>query len=448
MNISAAPSNPSAILAGRYRVLGELGRGGMGVVYLVERIDTGEQLALKLLLGQFAQDPGIRARFQREMEAPARIGTDHVVRILDMGLAKELQDAPFLVMERLDGCDLERLLSRGPLSAEEVVWLLRQTAIALDAAHAAGIVHRDLKPGNLFLHRQADCRVLVKVLDFGIAKLVDIAPDETTQAQLTGTGALLGTLTFMAPEQILSQPVSPATDQWALGLIAFRLLTRQAYWPSAQLAHLVVKIAYETLVPPSHLVPSLPRDFDAWFLRSCARSQTGRWPSVGAQVAALAEALLVSIGEAPPAALLHRLSTIAIPEPRPAAESLISLGSYPAISEHRPHKMHRASLVASAAVVLTLGLSLSFYLRRQPQHVSGPAAPPTMSAAADSPAIPALPPPASLPQSSTPEVPSPTTATLVHPAPGPVVGAIKPVPFRPRPRPKRPPAAVYAPAAQ
>ncbi|MDB4997164.1 MAG: Serine/threonine protein kinase PrkC, regulator of stationary phase, partial [Myxococcaceae bacterium] len=138
------------IIASRYRVLKELGRGAMGVVYLVEHAHTGDQLALKLLIGHAGCNPDAVARFKREARASARIKSENVVKVVDADVAPELGGAPFLVMELLNGSDLEKhLAQRGRLSFEEVVTYLGQAGRALDRSHAAGIVHRDLKPENI-----------------------------------------------------------------------------------------------------------------------------------------------------------------------------------------------------------------------------------------------------------------------------------------------------------
>jgi len=162
-----------SIIASRYRVIEEIGSGGMGVVYRVKHTNTGDELALKLLHPHVLDKAESVEGFKREMRLPAKIKSDHVVKITDADASPELGGAPFLVMELLSGCDLNKVMQRqGRCSAEEVVWVLRQAARALDKAHGLGIVHRDLKPENLFLHQRGDDRMLmVKILDFGIAKL-------------------------------------------------------------------------------------------------------------------------------------------------------------------------------------------------------------------------------------------------------------------------------------
>ncbi len=278
------------LIASRYRVLRELGRGGMGVVYLVEHVGTGDTLALKLILAHADAGQEAIERFKREARAPAKIKSEHVVRVTDADVAPELGGAPFLVMELLDGQDLEkRLAARGRFSPSEVIGILRQAAIALDKAHAIGITHRDLKPENLFLHKRENGEETLKVVDFGISKLVGESANDISNAGLTKSGAMMGTPLYMSPEQARGRvnEIGPATDVWAIGLIAYRLLTGRIYWTASTLAELMVQLLTEPMPPPSTLV-QLPGAFDAWFARSTDRNPSARFRSVGEQVAALA----------------------------------------------------------------------------------------------------------------------------------------------------------------
>ncbi len=293
------------LVASRYRVKRELGRGGMGAVFLVEHVHTGAHLALKLLLGQAAADPGALERFKREARASARINSDHVVRVLDADVAPELDGAPFIVMELLDGCDLERLVaSRGKLPPAQVVALLAQAARALDKSHALGIIHRDLKPENLFLHRREDGSEMLKVVDFGISKLLD-SHGGAGAISVTSSGTMMGTPLYMSPEQAKGQlaEIGPATDVWAIGLVAVRLLTSESYWTARSIAELMVQVLQDGMAPPSTRWGWLPKKFDAWFARSCARVPAERFQTVGAQVTSLADALGLpaDIGRSPSA---------------------------------------------------------------------------------------------------------------------------------------------------
>src|SRR5258708_16875324 len=216
------------LVASRYRIIRELGRGGMGVVYVVEHIHTGEQLALKVLHGAAAVDPAAIARFKREARAGAQIKSEHVVRVTDADVAPELGGAPFFVMELLEGCDLEQLVERvGPLHPDVVVDVLSQIARALDKAHRIGIVHRDLKPENIFLHWREDGTAVAKILDFGISKFLSADPDQSSGLGMTADGTVMGTPYYMTPEQArgLAEEIGPATDMWPIGLLAHKMFT-------------------------------------------------------------------------------------------------------------------------------------------------------------------------------------------------------------------------------
>ena len=281
-------------IASRYRVLRELGRGGMGVVYVVEHLHTGERLALKLLHGTAAANPEVIARFKREARAAAQIKSEHVVRVTDADVAPELGGAPFFVMELLEGCDLEKALEkRDRLHPDAVIAILSQVARALDRAHAIGIVHRDLKPENIFLHRREGGAPIAKVLDFGISKFGSREAGNGNGVGTTADGTLMGTPAYMAPEQARGavEAMGPATDIWAIGLIALRLLTAETYWTADSHGELMVQILVTPMPAPTERWPWLGRAFDVWFARSCNRDPAARWSSVSEQVEALTAAL-------------------------------------------------------------------------------------------------------------------------------------------------------------
>jgi serine/threonine protein kinase len=294
VNTAAENIKPGTMIAERYRVVRQLGRGGMGAVFLVEHVHTDEQLALKILNASVASDTVAIERFRREARTPARINSDHVVRVTDADVAEELDGMPFLVMEYLRGEGLEKRVAQlGPLPPEEVVLYLRQAARALDKAHALGIVHRDLKPENLFLTTREDGTPCVKILDFGIAKITGDASRELVRSAATTTGQIFGTPLYMSPEQAKadSSKICPQTDVWALGIIAYRLLTATDIWTAETITHLIAQIAYEPMPVPSEHGSPLGRDFDAWFAVCCARESSERYATAGEAVTALSKAV-------------------------------------------------------------------------------------------------------------------------------------------------------------
>ncbi|MGK4003555.1 serine/threonine-protein kinase [Sorangium sp. So ce1036] len=291
----ALPS-PGTVLGGDFRIVRPLSQGGMGAVFVAEQLSTGKQRAVKLMHAQLAQDPRFRERFEQEARVGARIESDHVVEVVAAGVDPATQ-APWLAMELLDGADLAAVVAqRGPLPPDEVRELMGQLGHALGAAHRAGVVHRDLKPENVFVARprQQSVRFKVKVLDFGVAKVV-----AETRASSVMT-ASVGTPLWMAPEQTeLAARVTPASDVWALGLLAFYLLTGRMYWvepsrgPSASVMSLMREVLFNPLDPPSaraaqlgclHLIPA---GFDAWFARCVARDAGARFPDAAQAMAAL-----------------------------------------------------------------------------------------------------------------------------------------------------------------
>ncbi len=287
------------VVAGRYRIVREIGRGAIGVVYAVEHLNTGVRFAMKLMLDASARPATDRAdRFRRESRASARVMSEHVVKVMEADTAIELGGAPFLVMELLEGRDLEKTLeAHSKLEPIEVIHILVQVGRALDVAHAAGVIHRDLKPENIFLHRRDDDVLVVKVLDFGISKMLGRDSDMRL-ASVAVSSDVIGTPLYMAPEQATARhgDVSPPTDVWAVGLLAVRMLTGRHYWHAESITELIIQILNDERTPPSAKFPELAPAFDAWFLKSCALDPSERFQSVGAQVSALAVAL---VGERP-----------------------------------------------------------------------------------------------------------------------------------------------------
>ena len=208
------------VLAERYRIERELGRGGMGVVYLAEHVILEKKVALKLLPADLARAPDAVERFLQEARAASRIGHENIVDVSDFGAAPD--GSPFFVMEFLDGKDLaDCLRDDGPFAWERALLVARQIAAALAVAHEKRIVHRDLKPANLFLVERGGRRDIVKIVDFGIAKILDQSRD----AKLTRAGTVLGTPAYMAPEQAREQNADHRVDVYALGCILYELLT-------------------------------------------------------------------------------------------------------------------------------------------------------------------------------------------------------------------------------
>jgi eukaryotic-like serine/threonine-protein kinase len=278
---SGAP-RPGDIVAGKYRVERSLGHGGMGVVVAARHLVLGEDVALKFLLPTVPADAKVVERFLREARVSSRIKSEHTARVHDVGTLEN--GKPFMVMELLEGMDLGRLIrERGPLPAEEAVDYVLQACDAVSMAHALGIIHRDLKPSNLFLTHRQDGSALVKVLDFGIAKLVTEA-----DANLTTTADMLGSPLYMSPEQIREpRSADPRIDVWALGVILFKLLSAsEPYGGDGPLAVLATVMS-DPPTPLRELCPHVPPALEAIVIRCLEKNPERRWPSIDALARAL-----------------------------------------------------------------------------------------------------------------------------------------------------------------
>ncbi len=293
----------------------------MGEVFLATQLSTGARRAVKLMRAELLLDVRLRERFEQEARLGASIPSDHVAQVVAAGVDDALA-MPFLALEYLEGAELGEVVTQlGGLTLGELDSVLRQLCHALGAAHAMGIVHRDVKPSNVFLtrSRSADSPVMLKVLDFGIAKLLADAGTRSTQA--------MGTPLWVSPEQTEKRAsVTPATDVWALGLVAFHALTGRLYWASAQdgddasLAAVMRELLVEPLeaasVRAQGLGASIPDALDAWFSRCIARRPDERFANASLAYEAFAAAIapLLAASARPergPAALVRALDAVA-----------------------------------------------------------------------------------------------------------------------------------------
>lgn len=263
----------------------------MGAVYEVLDTTTDTPRAMKVMLPSIVQDADLRNRFEREAKVTGAIESDHIVRVSDAGVDSE-SGAPFLVMDLLRGDELGKLVrTRGPLPAAEVLTYLSQAALALDKTHARGIVHRDLKPENMFVTQRDDGSPCIKILDFGIAKVV---VDSNQAAQATRP---MGTPVYMAPEQIRGDPlIGPAADIHALGHIAYTLFVGEPYWAeeanrSALYALMSTILAGMKELPTTRAQRrngiSLPPAFDDWHKKAVAFEPGARFERASIAVAEL-----------------------------------------------------------------------------------------------------------------------------------------------------------------
>ena len=291
---STSPYRSGAIIASRYRLLRQLGRGGMGEVWAAHHLTLNTEVAVKFLStgagGHAAKIALERFRFEAQVSAHLGLKTSHVVAVHDAG-----RDAagPYLVMEHVRGRTLRAELNRsGPLSLEDAATLLDQVCGALSVAHGSGIVHRDLKPSNLLLVDQLDRSLYVKVADFGIAKALksDLAVDRPED---TSDGWMLGSPAYMSPEQMGGGGVDARSDMWALGVIIYECLTGRLPFPGRSVAELIVNMSVGRFEPPSNVRGAVPSELDAWFVRALSKRKEQRFPRVEDMARSFRAAILV-----------------------------------------------------------------------------------------------------------------------------------------------------------
>lgn len=272
-------------MAGKYRLIAEIGRGGMGSVWRAEHLAWKAPVAIKIMTREVTERPDGLMRFEREVRLAAGLRSPHVVQVLDHGIDEATQ-TPFIAMELLEGESLARRLKRVTrLSPAETFRVVSHLVRALSRAHAAGIVHRDLKPDNVFLVQNEE-ESLAKVLDFGVAKFTSTAIPESG---LTRPGAVLGTPFYMSPEQIQgSAEIDHRADLWSLAAITCECLTGRRPFEANDFAQLAVMLLGNTGRPLPSVLGPVPPGFDAWFLRATAPSIDRRFQTARDLAQALA----------------------------------------------------------------------------------------------------------------------------------------------------------------
>ena len=266
------------VVAGKYRLIRILGKGGMGSVWLAEHLTLHTPVAVKLIDAEMAKNPGARARFDREAQLAARIRSAHVVKILDHGVTDD--GLPYIAMESLAGESLrERLSARGRLTPAETAKIVSHICRALSRAHEAGLVHRDLKPENIFMAREDDGEI-VKILDFGVAKATDMLA--ATGMDPTRTGTLLGTPYYMSPEQAQGlKSVDYRSDLWSVGVVAFECLVAKRPFTAPALGILIAKIMGAPAPTMAQSAPdaNVSPELEAWMRKALCRDPAARFAS-------------------------------------------------------------------------------------------------------------------------------------------------------------------------
>jgi serine/threonine protein kinase len=308
------------VVSDRYRIIRKVGEGGMGAVYQAEHALIEKRVALKVLFQDLTRRPDLVMRFLQEAKSASRIRQENVIDISDFGQSAD--GLVYIAMEFLDGQDLGKTLR----AEKSIPWLrtrpiLMQITKALRAAHAQGIIHRDMKPENVYLVQREGKVDFVKVLDFGIAKVV--SADDNEGPRLTQTGMIFGTPEYMSPEQAQGHPPDHRLDVYAVGCIMYHMLTGSVPFTADSFMGILTKHLLEPAVPPRKRRPDLdiPAEVEAICLRAMEKDREKRWPDMDAFYRALGAA-----GEAP-----FEPSNVFI-SPQAALPPQASL-RYPALSE-------------------------------------------------------------------------------------------------------------------
>ena len=263
------------VLDEKYRLDARLGEGGMGTVYRAAHLLIDRPVAVKVLHPRFVEDDAAQLRFRREARAAGRLQHPNAVTVTDFG--RTTDGYVYIVMELLEGQTLRDVLSaEAPLAVGRAVELMSQVAAAVEAAHEAGVIHRDLKPGNIYVVQRRDSPPVVKVLDFGIAKLAAESSDDSDAKNLTQTGVMIGTPRYMSPEQCDGEALTPASDVYSLGIILYEMLTGSVPFNGPTPLAVALQHSSKPPRPPRELMPSIPVEFERVVLHALAKSPTER----------------------------------------------------------------------------------------------------------------------------------------------------------------------------
>lgn len=265
------------VVGGKFRLDTCIGQGGMGSVWSATHLGLGNQIAIKLVSREFVRSPEALRRFDAEAKAAARLQSRHVVQVYDNGTLSD--GTPYIAMELLSGESLQQRIDRsGPVPIMESVEILAQCCKALGRAHAVGIIHRDIKPDNIYLSTSPDeDNYVVKVLDFGVAKITTMGG--TADQSATRTGAVLGTPLYMSPEQARGlKNIDHRTDLYSLGIVAYTMITGRIAFYGESFGDILLKICTEP-IPTLRIVGDIPPSLDAWMQHVCARDPTLRCAS-------------------------------------------------------------------------------------------------------------------------------------------------------------------------
>jgi serine/threonine-protein kinase len=366
-------------LAGRnlgpYRLLEQLGAGGMATVYKAYHAAMDRYVAIKVLPPHLARDPNFRARFEREARTIARLEHRYILPVHDVA---ENDGIPYLVMRYTDSGDLARLIAGGSLSIDRAVDLVAQVAEALAYAHRQGVIHRDVKPANVLISRDGDALLS----DFGIAKIY------AETLQLTGEGSMVGTPAYMAPEQLQGKGVDPRTDIYALGVVLYQALTGECPFVAETPLAVAMMHIHNPLRPPRQINPAIPEAIERIILRAMAKNADDRFQTAGEMAAALRQSLAAltpsaavappSLAASPPASHpTPAAPPTSLPAGAPSADDTPPAPAAPDLGAPRRAGGNMRWLAGVGVAAILLAAALAYTLTRSPAAVaptSGPAA--------------------------------------------------------------------------
>ena len=409
----------SQLVADRYRVIRKLGEGGMGSVYLAEHVVIEKKFALKVLAPELARRADLVARFLQEARSASRIGHENVIDIMDFGQSPD--GLVYIAMEFLNGKDLGEIVrTQGAMAWNDARDIVLQICRALRAAHEKGIVHRDMKPENIFLIQREGQPHFVKILDFGIAKVMGLDPNGP---RLTRTGMIFGTPEYMAPEQAEGKDTDHRADIYAVGCIIYHLITGQTPFVAESFMTMLTKHLMEDPVPPSVRRPDLQItvEMDGLVLKALEKDREKRWQSMAELIEAVgvcpgpegttpkqSGGQTVEMGGAHAAAALRVLREKgSAPETERLSRKSVDSALSDSEMEERPRKKpsspNKTIVLVVAGIVLGGAIAAWFGLSRgkpQPTTLTVPKAPPPIA-------------PTPLPSAIPPSLPTPPPAPTV-----------------------------------